>query len=208
MNPQITWWDGPGDWPNPIPYTGYQDLGLLPDGCAVTEQGISVTVDDAANAVEDTRVPVELVGVFNNFPKWVQNKYTDLGSDMPIANWEEAWLIRAEVEGGETAINLVNEIREHHGLPTVTYLSADDADGIRQMITEERRRSLFLEGRFWSTKIRERLWFPRGYGVTPYSVAYQDGIRMVMPTSEFELNEHLQVSQRGTLCAPEERPNI
>ena len=54
-------------------------------------------------------------------------------------------------------------------LPRVTYADPSDAAEIRLMIIEERRRQLFLEARFWSTKIRntDLLWFPRGEGNTP-----------------------------------------
>src|SRR5690606_15373949 len=112
------------------------------------------------------------------------------------------WLIRAEIEGGQAAIDRVNEIRAFHGLPQVSYLSAGDAAGIENMIIEERRRSLFLEGRFWSTKIQhqDKLWFPRGLDFTPAGHAYRNAIRMVMPDNEFDLHPDLSLSQQGSLC--------
>lgn len=196
----VDWWNG-GGWPAVIPYTGYRDLAILPDGRAISDDRYPITTSADPAAIRDTRVPVrDEKKLTNGFPRWTQQKYPDLDADIPLANWEEVWLIRAEIEGGQPAIDYVNEIRAFHGLPLVTYLDPSDAEGIEEMIIEERRRSLFLEGRFWSTKIREDLWFPRGTGGTPYPYAYQNGIRMVMPESEFEINPNLQPSQRGTMC--------
>jgi hypothetical protein len=196
----VDWWNGPG-WPAVIPFTGYRSLGILPDGRAVTADGYPITTTGNAAAVADSRVPVRNENALTNgFPRWTQQKYRGLDADIPLANWEEIWLIRAELAGGQAAIDLVNEIRVFHNLPRVTYLSGSDAAGIRNLIIEERRRSLFMEGRFWATKLREDLWFPRSIGNTPYPYAYRNGIRMVMPTSEFEINPNLVPSQRGTLC--------
>ena len=65
------------------------------------------------------------------------------------------WLIRAEIEGGQRAIDLVNELRAADGLPLVTYADPGDAKEIRYMIIEERRRALHLEARFFMTKAQE-----------------------------------------------------
>lgn len=211
----VDWWTGPGGWPTVIPYTGYRDLGLLPDGRAVTDTGHPILTTGSAGAVADARVPVKQdflpngePRIFNRFPVWHQRKYTGLDSDIPMANWEEAWLILAEIEGGQSAIDRVNEIREFHKLPLVTYLSPGDAAGIERMIIEERRRSLFLEGRFWSTKIQKNLWFPRGFDTTPYPYNYQEAVRLAMPQNEYILNSNTDLNDRGTLCDPSERPAV
>src|SRR5690606_16258334 len=115
----VDWWDGPGDWPDVIPFTGYRNLGILPDGRAVTADRYPITTTEYAAAVPDTRVPVTESGVFNNFPAWKQGKYTALDSPIPMVNWEEAWLIRADIENEvnndqAAAVALVNEIRAYH----------------------------------------------------------------------------------------------
>jgi hypothetical protein len=205
----VDWWTGTG-WPPVIPFTGYRNLAVLPDGRAVTATGNAITTA-AAGAVPDVRVRVRDEGRrFNEHPVWRQQKYPSLAAPIPLANWEEAWLIRAKIEGGQTAIDLVNDIRRHHGLPIVTYLNPADADQVRNMVIEEERRSLFLEGRFWSTKIQEGLWFPRGVGRTqpPTSFGYLGGVRMVMPQDEFDLNPNFDLSRRGTGCAPNQAPRL
>jgi hypothetical protein len=221
----ITWWTGPGNWPETIPYTGYRNLGIRADGRAVLDTGHAVLTTEGAGIVRDTRTPVNQIFqangqplLFNAFPVWRQVKYTSLESNIPLANWEEARLILAEVEGGQAAIDHVNVIRTAHNLPRVTYLSPTDAAGIQRMIIEERRRSLFLEGRFWSYKILRanpnhnaeatNLWFPRGYGQTPYPYNYQLAVRMAMPENEYVLNPNLSLNDRGTKCAANQRPAL
>lgn len=214
----VDWWSGSGTpnpatgepWPAIIPHTGYRDLAILPDGRAVKENGVAVTLDDAG-AVADSRVPVRNEGrVFQEHPVYRQQKYIGLDADIPLANWEEAWLIVAKVQGGQEAVSRVNEVRVHHGLPLVTYVDPSNAEQVRRMVLEEERRSLFLEGRWWSTKIQERLWFPRGQGQVqpPTSFGYLAGVRMAMPQNEFELNPNFDDSVRGTLCDPLERPML
>ena len=219
----IDWWSGAPDpvsgnpWPAVIPYTGYWDLGILPDGRAVTDTGHPITLDDAG-AVDDTRVPVEEVdpsGIGTvTYPRWEQRKYSSADADFPLAKWEEAWLIEAQVTGGQTAIDNVNDIRLAHGLPEITgaYLTSltdgtTDAAEIENMVIEEIRRTHFLEGgRWWSAKLRYNLWFPRGQGVDQWNFTYQTGVRMVFPDGEFNLNPNLTEDQQGSLCPPFQDP--
>lgn len=217
----VDWWDGPPnpatgeEYPDVIPFTGYRDLAVLPDGRAVTADGYAVTLADEG-AVLDPRTPVlDLERAFNEHPSWRQQKYPGLGADIPLAKWEEAQLILAKVEGGAAAVDRVNAIREHWNqahpdeqVPLVTYVDAGDPDEVRALILEEERRVLFLEGRWWSTKIQERLWFPRGVGTVqpPTTFGYLGGVRLVMPENEYELNENFGLDSRATGCDPDEAP--
>jgi hypothetical protein len=82
-------------------------------------------------------------------PVWMVAKYgTARAADIrnlpvPVATWREARLIIAEAEGGAEAVNQINALREHWGLPL--FSSTDDAEIMRQVI-EERSRELYLEG--------------------------------------------------------------
>ena len=75
---------------------------------------------------------------------WIQLKYTGFDSPIPIARYEEAQLILAEVQGGQDAVDIINALRAPHGIPA--YTGATDAASIQNLIIEERRRELFVEG--------------------------------------------------------------
>lgn len=72
---------------------------------------------------------------------WLQEKY-DLDTGIPLATWEEAQLIIAEVEGGAQAVTIINRLHERAGLPP---FASTDEEEIRAHVLEERRRELFLE---------------------------------------------------------------
>ena len=230
------WWSTPGGdaraqgitavnpatglpWPAPIPYTGYLNLGLMPDGRAILDSGIpirtskfdagAVAVGDAG-AVGDTRVEHVFKEGSAGQPGDAPSKYTEEDDPIPMVGWREMWLIRAEIEGGQTAIDLVNDLRDHHGLPRVTYADPANADQIRDMVFEEKRRELWLEGgRWWSTKIRntDLFWFPRDQGVFPTrEFALEGGVRMIMPESEYDNNTNFTRANQATLCDLAERP--
>lgn len=74
---------------------------------------------------------------------WYQQKYTDFATPLPMASYNEAQLIIAEVDGGQTAVNIINTLRDAWGLP---HFSSTDAQEIKQAVIEERRRELWLQG--------------------------------------------------------------
>jgi hypothetical protein len=220
-------------WPAVIPFTGYVFLGILPDGRAVRDDGLPIRRTGAnpggtgglpvmpgiePTAVADTRVPFflgQVAGAGGAAARAIHQKYANAGADIPLVNWKEMILIRAEQVGGQGAIDLVNQIRTADGLPRVTYITGATAtpEQIRYMIIEERRRSLFLEGRFLMTKIKntDLLWFPRAQGQTPGAGrALGGGVRFHMPNSEYLYNPNTNgdLNLRGTKCAVNERPVI
>ncbi len=221
----IDFWDGPPNpvtgqpWPNPIPFTGWINLGILPDGRAVREDGLPIrtqgphtTAEEQANATRDTRVKhftaEGRAGAGGSFV-YVVDRYTKADDDIPLVNWKEMVLIRAEIGGGQTAIDLVNELRTADGLPLVTYADPSNAEQIRYMIFEERRRALFAEGRFFYTKLQNTdiMWFPRNDGkMKSLGNPFFGGVRFLMPRDEYELNEALSLADRATGCPEHQRP--
>jgi hypothetical protein len=229
----VDWWQSSVRQPNPatgqiwpavIPFTGYTELGILPDGRAVRADGLPIRragngtieqkyrtpAEDAA--VADTRVPT-IIGIVGgkSTPSYIATKFnTSEAQYMPLVNWQEMVLIRAEAEGGQGAIDRVNSLRTAAGLPQVTYLTAGDTEGIRRMIIEERRRALMLEGRYFYTKIKnlDLLWFPRNQGTMPTAgQPYQGGVRLGMPANEYVLNPNiLDLNERGTMCDAKSKP--
>ncbi len=227
----VNWWTASNrtnpatnqPWPAIIPFTGYTYLGILPDGRAVRDDGLPIRLPGAKTgtgltveptAVADTRVPFflgQVGGAGGAAARPIHKKYDTEGSDIPTVNWKELILIRAEAVGGQGAIDLVNVLRTSDKLPLVTYATAGNAVQIRQMIIEERRRALFLEGRFLMTKIKnpDILWFPRAQGQTPGAGrALGGGVRFTMPNNEYLYNPNTNgdLNLRGTKCAPNEKP--
>ncbi len=86
---------------------------------------------------------------------------------VPIASWREAHLIIAEAEGGQEAVNRINILRDHWGLPP---FAGGTAEEIRAQIIEERKRELYLEG--------HHLYDLRRFGIPntpPAGTAYRQG---------------------------------
>jgi len=203
-------------WPSPVPFTGYIDLAIdTATGRAVSDVGDPLTLA-TAGTIKDTRVE-HAIGTTGGGPDYIIQKYTSLADDIPMINWREMRLIEAEAAGnGAAGVNLVNRVRAADGLPPVkgTYraLVELNADRFDDLIIEERRRALWLEARFWSTKIlnNEKLWFPRDIGdwVNPISTNSLGGaVRMLMPTAEYEINPNLSLTDRATGCPVGQRPS-
>jgi len=226
----MDWWEGPVNpatgqsFPDVLPFTGWLNLAILPDGRAVREdqlpirtEGTYTTAEEQADAYRDPRVQTRLITARAGSVPMVDipNRYPNADDDIPLVNWKETVLIRAESEGGQGAIDLVNEMRTYDNvqngwaLPMVTYADPSNALQIRDMIYEERRRALFSEGRFMYTKIQhpELFWFPRNEGVLiGYGSPYYGGVRFLMPYDEFELNENFTLEDRATGCPEHQRP--
>jgi hypothetical protein len=76
---------------------------------------------------------------------WVPTKYAG-GDATPtrVASYEEAQLIIAEAQGGQSAVSAINALRDAVGLQP--YTGPTDAASILNLVIDERRRVLFLEG--------------------------------------------------------------
>jgi starch-binding outer membrane protein, SusD/RagB family len=118
--------------------------------------------DLEVNGTPDPRVSLQdmqSLGVDNLTEQVAPLKYGERSSPIRIASWEEAQLIIAEAEGGQRAVDIINMLRDQHGLPP--FQSSDPAE-IQAQILEERRRELFLEGHRLNDMLRHGLPFPTG----------------------------------------------
>ena len=108
--------------------------------------------------VPDPRVPLVDEGLGTGFDAvthmWGQAKFSDRAAPIQFASWREAQLMIAEVEGGPTAVGIINTLRAtvadlpwvdagHPGLPQ--FASTDEA-AISAEVWEERRRELLFQG--------------------------------------------------------------
>jgi hypothetical protein len=106
-----------------------------------------ITVDPSYRNLNDPRVPAvdaNRSASLASLRLWTQMKYTSLTAPIPIASWREAILIRAEVAGGQEAVNLINQLRTRPGVALAPFASTDPA-AIQAQVQEERRRELYLE---------------------------------------------------------------
>lgn len=187
-----------------VPFTGFRYLIIDPQGRAVINQR-PVMEPRALGAaptlgVADPRVPVEILpghmGNDSQTQMYIQTKYPSYAADIPLARWAEAQLILAEVEGGQGIVNRINALRDVHGLPR---FSSSNPVEIRDALIEERRRELFLEGRFWADKLRFDLWFPNGVGLSIPEARGNYGFTkcILMPLSEYQNNPNLRDGPDG-----------
>ncbi len=203
-------------WPNPVPVTGYLNLDV--DAAmvrAVSDEGHALTTA-TAGTVADTRVQ-HRIGNTAGGQDNIVSKYTQNTDDIHLINWKEMRLIQAQyqnevVKDQAAAIALVNQLRTADNLPIVqgAYASGATEASVRDMILEERRRALWLEARFWSTKIQnpDKLWFPRNEGDWTNSAQYRlnGGVRVMLPQNEYQINPNLSLDDRGTGCAAAQAP--
>lgn len=149
-------------------------------GISVTERYRNLTV----GGVADTRVPVidaGRTGPDAQTPLWLQQKYTDDATPLPLATWEEAQLILAEAQGGQAAVDAINRVRAAHGLPAYTGGTANVVAQIR----EERQREFFLEGhRLWDMRRFDVALFPATG--TPFSKGGVYGEARCLPLPDVE----------------------
>lgn len=105
-----------------------------------------LTVDDTGDP--DPRT--ELVGPFDAFDTsqegWGPVKNQAPASPIRIASGDEAQYIVAEIQGGQDAVDVINQVRVRHGIDETWSPSGGNPDEVRDKLIEERFRTLFLEG--------------------------------------------------------------
>ncbi len=151
------------------------------EGVSIDVQNQNVTFDGVA----DPRVPVQKTGDIgpNGIDTvWVQLKYASLNSPIPIARYEEAQLIIAETSGGQTAVDIINELHTAAGLPE---FHSNDPDEIMAHVIEERAREFFLEGQRFYDFNRLNLPFDPPTG-TPYWQGGTYGTTRCLPLPDLE----------------------
>ena len=81
---------------------------------------------------------------------WQTTKYKSLSDNIPLATWVEAQLVMAEAQGGAAAVDIINRLHGRAGLqpfdPATDMVEGPKSDNIMNMVIEQRRRELFLEG--------------------------------------------------------------
>jgi hypothetical protein len=115
-----------------------------------TSGGSALSVGESYRSVTYAGEPDPRVGVVDagrtatdGTPMFIQTKYGSLSAPIPLASYDEAQLIIAEIQGGQTAVDIVNDFHAAAGLDDFAGGSAAE---ILAQVIEERRRELWLEG--------------------------------------------------------------
>lgn len=114
--------------------------------------------------VPDPRVTVLDAGLGPDgvTPLVLQTKYSSASSPITIASWDEAQLIIAEAEGGQSAIDAINALRAQVD-PLLPAFASNDPVEIMRHVARERRVELFMEGH----RLNDRLRLQGPLGVPP-----------------------------------------
>lgn len=159
--------------------------------------------------VADPRVPVVQVRDANNNPQlghdrateiWRTTKYGSLSSPIPIASYDEAQLIVAEVDAANAAtfanaITIINDLHARAGIPA--YAGGTQAE-VQAQVREERRRELFLEGQRLGDIVRFNVTLSPAAG-TAYPVkggvyGSAQGNQACFPLPDVERNNNPNIS--------------
>jgi hypothetical protein len=113
----------------------------------------NVTVPSASGPIADPRVGsfkrvsgTDVKGQDGTTTIWATTKYPLISSPIPIAKYAEAQLIIAEVDLGQSAVGIINNLRSRAGLTAASYVAGTTDAEILALVIDERRRELFLEG--------------------------------------------------------------
>jgi hypothetical protein len=94
----------------------------------------------------DPRVKVQDLGLTTlGVRRVIQLIFASESAPIPLATWEEAQLIIAEIQGGSTAVGIIDAIHAKYGLGP-SGVNPSDAAAVKAQVIEERRRQFFLTG--------------------------------------------------------------
>lgn len=166
---------------------------------SVTPQFRGLTVPTASGgSVPDTRIADSVTGkngADNTSPLVVSNKYPLGTSPIPIGSYPEAQLIIAEAEGGQTAVNIINNLRIAAGLPGA--FQSTDPTVIQNQVIAERSRVLYLRGTRAYDIRRLNLPLNPAPG-TPYLHGGVYGAETCFPLPDVERNSNPNIKPIGT----------
>jgi starch-binding outer membrane protein, SusD/RagB family len=138
--------------------TPFQNLTVEPDG--TLSQG-GTTPDPRVVATNTGAVAQDQTTIL-----WTQGKYTVRNQPIPIARYAEARLIIAEIERGQTAVDIVNELHTAAGLPTWTPADVNDDVEVLGQVIGTRFRELYLESQHYHS-LRRYHALAQTLGVAP-----------------------------------------
>jgi hypothetical protein len=154
----------------------------------------NLTVNGVSGNVADPRVKVRDAAKRANdgiTPLFQQQKFIAQtgGTPHPIASWNEAQLIYAEAVGGQAGFDAINRVRTANGVPVLTG-AVPTGQAYTDLVLEERRRQLFLEGQRYGDMLRYNLPFTKG--TTLKGNTYSDLTCVPLPDVETRNNPNFK----------------
>lgn len=150
-----------------------------------------LTIDDTG--IADPRV--DLAGPFPgnepSQPVFAPQKVATPSSPLRVASGDEARYIIGEISGGQTAVDIINEVRARYGIQEQWVPTGMAPNEIRDKLIEERRRTLFIDG----VRLGDLRRYIDKYGLdffptsTPQGFPVGDQTCMPLPDIERDTNE-------------------
>jgi hypothetical protein len=122
---------------------------------------------------------------------YFQQKYANEAAPIRLASYVEAQLIIAEVEGGQTAVDVINALHTAAGIPP---FESTDPAVIAAQVIEERRREFFLEGRRYGDLARFPELFEEAAGGAHPFVGHAYAGTRCLPLPDVELRNNPNLS--------------
>lgn len=153
------------------------------------------TLDDTGTV--DPRVRVVDTGVtsFSGSDRaWAPEKYSANSSPLRIASWEEAQFMIAEIEAGDVARDIINNLRTRNGVDIVwdANRTATDEQILRKII-DEKGRTLLLEAYRMGDM---RRYFDQ-YQIDLFPTGDRFGTQTCMPLPDKERNNNPGLNPNG-----------
>jgi hypothetical protein len=119
--------------------------------------GITIRPLRFLGGVWDPRVPLyetTSIPTGTRVRGWASRKFTSEGDDLPVGTWREAKLMIAEVQGGQAAVDIINQLRATvteapyvvQGTYNLPRFSSTDPTAIKAEVRTERVRETLLMG--------------------------------------------------------------
>lgn len=117
-------------------------------------------------------------------------KASSASAPIRIASGDEAQYIIAEIQGGQTAVDIINAIRQRHGIDIQWTPAGTGPDEIRDKVIDERKRTLFLEGVRQGDLRRYLARYGLDFFPTSTPQGFQMGDQTCIPLPEVERNNN------------------
>lgn len=113
---------------------------------SIFENFRDLTIDDTGEPDPRVRVSGPMTAFSAAATLWAPLDISSGGAPLTVTSGDEAQYIIAEIVGGDEAVEIINEVRDRHGIDVEWEPAGEGPNEIRDKVIDERRRTLFLAG--------------------------------------------------------------